>query len=131
MTDTASATLANGAATTAFPMTCVVEWNASPTPGTTVHWRQMRGQFASISQVWRLRFGFTSERVPTYAEVYQDIADPTEEADTTAYRMFVTRAHSRCARLRPRLTIASAGQTWLLNGITLTFEPMRDGNRLP
>jgi hypothetical protein len=128
---TTTATLANGAATTAFPMTCTVEWNASPTPGTMSHWRQMRAQFSTLVQAWRVRFGFTSERVHTLAEVYQDFTAPQTDQGVTALRMFVTRAHSRCARLRPRLTIASAGQRWLLNGITLTFEPMRDGNRLP
>jgi len=128
---TTTATLANDAATAAAPMTCVVEWNASPTPGTMSHWRQMRAQFSTLVQAWRVRFGFTSERVHTLAEVYQDFTAPQTDQGVTALRMFVTRAHSRCARLRPRLTIASAGQRWLLNGITLTFEPMRDGNRLP
>ena len=128
---TTTATLANDAATAAAPMTCVVEWNASPTPGTMSHWRQMRGQFASISQVWRVRFGFTSERVQSVEEVYKDFTSPQTEQGVTALRMYVTRAQARCARLRPRITIASAGQSWLLNGITLTFEPMRDGNRLP
>lgn len=128
---TTTATLTNDAATAAAPMTCVVEWNASPTPGTMSHWRQMRGQFASISQVWRVRFGFTSERVQSVEEVHQDFTSPQTEQGVTALRMYVTRAQARCARLRPRITIASAGQSWLLNGITLTFEPMRDGNRLP
>jgi len=128
---TTTATLTNDAATAAAPMTCVVEWNASPTPGTMSHWRQMRAQFSTLVQAWRVRFGFTSERVHTLAEVYQDFTAPQTDQGVTALRMFVTRAHSRCARLRPRLTIASAGQRWLLNGITLTFEPMRDGNRLP
>jgi len=128
---TTTAELSNDAATAAAPMTCVVEWNASPTPGTMSHWRQMRGQFASLVQVWRVRFGFTSERVQPESEVYQDFTSPQTEQGVTALRMYVTRAQARCARLRPRITIASAGQSWLLNGITLTFEPMRDGNRLP
>jgi len=128
---TTTAELSNDAATAAAPMTCVVEWNASPTPGTMSHWRQMRGQFSSISLVWRVRFGFTSERVQSESEVYQDFTSPQTEQGVTALRMYVTRAQARCARLRPRITIASAGQSWLLNGITLTFEPMRDGNRLP
>ena len=126
-----TATLANGAATAAAPMTCTVEWNASPTPGTMSHWRQMRAQFSSLVQAWRVRFGFTSERVQSVEEVYQDFTSPQTEQGVTALRMYVTRAQARCARLRPRITIASAGQSWLLNGITLTFEPMRDGNRLP
>ena len=126
-----TATLANGAATAAAPMTCTVEWNASPTPGTMSHWRQMRAQFSSLVQAWRVRFGFTSERVQSVEEVYQDFTSPQTEQGVTALRMYVTRAQARCARLRPRITIASAGQRWLLNGITLTFEPMRDGNRLP
>ena len=128
---TTTATLANGAATTAFPMECTVEWNAAATSGAMSHWRQMRAQFTSLAQAWRVLFGFTSERVQTLAEVYQDFAAPETEQGVTALRMYVTRAQARCARLRPRITIASAGQSWLLNGITLTFEPMRDGNRLP
>jgi len=128
---TTTATLANGAATTAFPMTCVVEWSAAPTSGALVHWRQMRAQFSSLVQTWRVRFGFTSERVQTVAEVYQDFAAPQTERGISPLRMFITRSQARCARLRPRITIVSAGQRWTLNGITLTFEPMRDGNRLP
>ena len=128
---TTTATLANGAATAAFPMTCTVEWNAAATSGSMSHWRQMRAQFSSLVQAWRVRFGFTSERVQTLAEVYQDFAAPQTEQGVNALRMFITRAQARCARLRPRITIVSAGQQWTLNGITLTFEPMRDGNRLP
>lgn len=128
---TTTATLANGAATTAYPMECVVEWNAAATSGTMAHWRQMRAQFTSLAQAWRVLFGFTSERVHALAQVYQDFTSPQTEQGVTALRMYVTRAQARCARLRPRITIASAGQNWLLNGITLTFEPMRDGNRLP
>ena len=128
---TTTATLANGAATTAFPMTCTVEWNAAATSGSMSHWRQMRAQFSSLVQAWRVRFGFTSERVQTLAEVYQDFAAPQTEQGVNALRMFITRSQARCARLRPRITIVSAGQQWTLNGITLTFEPMRDGNRLP
>jgi len=128
---TTTATLANGAATTAFPMECVVEWNAAATSGAMSHWRQMRAQFSSLVQAWRVRFGFTSERVQTLAEVYQDFAAPQTEQGVNALRMFITRSQARCARLRPRITIVSAGQQWTLNGITLTFEPMRDGNRLP
>ena len=128
---TTTATLTNGAATTAYPMECVVEWNASPTPGTMSHWRQMRAQMTTLSQAWRVLFGFTSERVHTLAQVWQDFSSPQTEQGVTALRMLITRAHARCARLRPRITIESAGQDWLLNGITLTFEPMRDGNRLP
>ncbi len=128
---TTTATLANDAATAAAPMTCTVEWNAAATSGTMAHWRQMRAQFTSLAQAWRVLFGFTSERVQTLAEVYQDFAAPETEQGVTALRMLITRAQARCARLRPRITIASAGQRWLLNGITLTFEPMRDGNRLP
>ena len=129
--DTTTATLANGAATTAFPMTCTVEWNASPTPGTTSHWRQLRAQMTTLSQAWRVLFDFTSERVHTLAAVYQDFASPQTEQGVTALRVFIPRAQARCARLRPRMSNVSAGQRWLLNGITLTFEPMRDGNRLP
>lgn len=128
---TTTATLADGAATTAFPMTCTVEWNASPTPGTMSHWRQLRAQMTTLAQAWRVLFGFTSERVHTLAQVWQDFSSPQTEQGVTALRMFIPRAQARCARLRPRLTIVSAGQQWLLNGITLTFEPMRDGNRLP
>ncbi len=128
---TTTATLADGAATTAFPMTCVAEWNAAATSGAMAHWRQMRAQFSSLAQAWRVQFGFTSERVQTLAEVYQDFAAPETEQGVTALRMLITRAQARCARLRPRITIESAGQDWLLNGLTLTFEPMRDGNRLP
>jgi hypothetical protein len=128
---TTTATLANGAATAAAPMTCTVEWNAAATSGTMAHWRQMRAQFTSLAQAWRVLFGFTSERVHALAQVYQDFTSPQTEQGVTALRMYVTRAQARCARLRPRITIASAGQNWLLNGITLTFEPMRDGNRLP
>ena len=128
---TTTATLANGAATTAYPMECVVEWNAAATSGTMAHWRQMRAQFTSLAQAWRVLFGFTSERVHTLAEVYQDFTAPQTEQGVTALRMLITRAQARCARLRPRITIESAGQNWTLNGITLTFEPMRDGNRLP
>ena len=112
-------------------MECVVEWNAAATSGTMAHWRQMRAQFTSLAQAWRVLFGFTSERVQTLAEVYQDFAAPETEQGVTALRMLITRAHARCARLRPRITIESAGQDWLLNGLTLTFEPMRDGHRLP
>jgi hypothetical protein len=128
---TTTATLANGAATTAFPMTCTVEWNAAATSGAMSHWRQMRAQFSTLAQAWRVRFGFTSERVQTLAEVYQDFAAPQTVRGISPLRMFITRSQARCARLRPRITIASAGQDWTLNGITLTFEPMRDGNRLP
>ena len=128
---TTTATLANGAATTAYPMECTVEWNAAATSGAMSHWRQMRAQFTSLAQAWRVLFGFTSERVHTLAEVYQDFTAPQTEQGVTALRMLITRAQARCARLRPRITIESAGQNWTLNGITLTFEPMRDGNRLP
>ncbi len=128
---TTTAALANGAATTAFPMTCEVEWNAAPTSGALVHWRQIRAQFSEFVQVWRLLFGFTSERVHTEGTVYADFDDPTAEKGVSAQRMFITRAQSRAARLRVILRIASAGQRWLLNGITLTGSPMNSGDRLP
>lgn len=126
-----TAALANGAATAAAPLTCEVEWNASPTSGALVHWRQIRAQFSEFVQVWRLLFGFTSERVHTEGTVYADFDDPTAEKGVSAQRMFITRAQSRAARLRVILRIASAGQKWLLNGITLTGSPMNSGDRLP
>jgi hypothetical protein len=128
---TTTATLVNGAATTAFPMTCEVEWCAPATSGALAHWRQLRAQFSTIVQVWRVVFGFSSERVHTESTVYHDYTDPTADAGVSALRVFVTRAQSRAARLRPLMRIISAGQLWTLEGLTLTGEPMRDGNRLP
>jgi hypothetical protein len=96
---TTTATLANGAATAAAPMTCVVEWNASPTPGTMSHWRQMRAQFSSILvQAWRVRFGFTSERVQSVEEVYQDF---TSTADGSGRHRAAHVRHACTSALRP------------------------------
>lgn len=128
---TTTAALANGAATAAAPMECRVQWCAPATSGVTMHWRQLRAQFSSLAQSWRALFGFVSERVPTEQSVYVDFDDPTEDEGVNAQRVYVTRAQSRCARLRPSLSITSAGQVWTLEGLTLTGEPMRSGDRLP
>lgn len=128
---TTTAPLEDGAADASAPMECVVEWVAAPTSGALVHWRQMRAQYSQMEGTWRVTYSWTSERVQTAGEVYVTPDDPTEDAGVLAHRMYVTRAHSRCARLRPKLTIESAGQAWRLEGITLTFEPMRGGERMP
>ena len=126
-----TAPLSVGAAVAAVWVWCEVTWCAPATSGVLVHWRQLRAQFSSLVQAWRVRFGFTSERVHTESSVYVDFPDPTAEKGVSALRVFVTRACARAARLRPTMRVISAGQQWTLEGVSLTGSPMRDGDRLP
>lgn len=128
---TMSSLLTVGEAEASYPIPTYVQWAAAPTSGSLVHWRQMRAQLGGVQNTYRVNFGFVSERVPEESTVYTLIADPATPRQPTALRMMVSRAQARCARLRPSMSTRSALQTWTLEGLTLTGEPMRGSERMP
>ena len=126
-----TAALTLGDAQASYPVPVNVQWAAAPTSGSYVHWRQMRAQMASVRNTYRVNFGFVSERAPTESTVYVEYSEPANGRGVTPIRMMVSRAQSRCARLRPSMRVESALQTWSLEGLTLTGEPMRGSEKMP
>ena len=123
------------------PMRCRVEWVAfsggdssmqgGGSPSRLVHWRGAQLMFGDAAALPSVVVGFSSERVPSEATVeLRNYADPLRPEPVTL-RGSVTRAHARCARLRPSIDIKWAAQAWRLEGVALTFEPMRGGERMP
>jgi hypothetical protein len=126
---TAELTLGDAQASYAVPVN--VQWAAAPTSGSYVHWRQMRAQMGYIQNTYRVTFGFGSERAPTESTVHVSFSEVNNGRGVTPIRMMVSRAQSRCARLRPSMSVRSAGQGWTLEGLTLTGEPMRGSEKMP
>ena len=62
---------------------------------------------------------------------YVSLRGGPSSSEPVTLRGSVTRAHARCARLRPSIDVQWAAQAWRLEGIALTFEAMRGGERLP
>ena len=133
--------LTDGAATSTAAIQCRVEWVAfsggdpsmpgGGSPARLAHWRGVQLMFGDAAALPSVVVGFASERVPTEATVeLRNFADPLRPEPVTL-RGSVTRAHARCARLRPSIDIKWAAQAWRLEGVALTFEPMRGGERMP
>jgi hypothetical protein len=129
---TLTTTPTNGA-TWHLPFASTLEWNAmvAGNPGQMVHWRNIQLSFSDATALPGVTLGFESERAPTEETIeVRSYLDPTR-SDPIYLRGSVTRSHARSKRLRIRATMQWADQDWRLDGIVLTFQPMRGGERLP
>ncbi len=133
--------MTDGAGTLYQAIECKVEWvaltgydarSASGNPSALKHWRSMTLMFGDATKLPGLTCGFSSERVPAVSTIEHKLhrLDATRPGPITL-RGNVPRAHARCARLRPYISIDWARQDWSLEGVALTFEPARGGERMP
>lgn len=132
VSNTLSTTATNGA-TIRQGFTCTISWVAmvAGNPGQMAHWRNIQLMFADASRLPGVTLGFTSERVPTEGVIeVRSYLDPLRP-EPIQLRGSVTRSHARAKRLRIRAAIGWADQDWRLEGIALTFQPMRGGERTP
>lgn len=131
--ETLSANISNGAATLQTPYECRVEWVAltAGNPAQLAHWRDVHVMLGDATALPGMTFGFETERVPTEGTIQvRTYLDP-DRPDPIALRGRVTRAHARAKRLRVRMSAEWAGQSWRLEGIAITVQPLRGGERTP
>lgn len=110
-----------------------VEWAAltGGNPSQLVHWRDVQLALGDGSAAPGFLVGFSSERVPTEETVELRSFLDTDRPEPVQLRGMVTRSHARSKRLRVSLSSSWALSSWRLEGLSVTFNPQRGGERTP